>query len=161
MDLESLVDAQHVFSVGMDNAWSFIFTMIFAAVGFLATLRQVFSEDHRSQARYKTLVRVVQIFMLVFVVNGIITLGDLSWRLNAVMASIQDKAISSGEKELLISAFQPYIFKPDWLLSACPAEYAKYCDHYFPISLIVFAPASIILILVLPMIAGFHPKAKS
>lgn len=161
MDLDALGHAQYVFSVGMDNAWSFIFTMIFAAVGFLATLRQVFSEDHRSQARYKVLVRVVQIAMFVFVINGIITLSDLAWRLNLVMSAIQEKAVAAGDSAALVSAFQPYVFKPQWLLDSCPPDLLQYCDHNLPISLLVFAPASIIVILLMPMIAGFHPKSKS
>ena len=133
--------------------------MIFAAVGFLATLRLVFSEDHRSQGRYRVLVRVVQVGMLVFVVNGIIALGELFFRLNTVMANIQAKAV--GESADLVRAFQPYVFKPQWMLDACPPEYMAYCDHHLPISLLVFAPAAVIVILLMPMIAGFHGRSSS
>ena len=161
MDLESLIDAQHVFSVGMDNAWSFIFTMIFAAVGFLATLRQVFSDDHRSQFRYKVLVRVVQIAMLVFVVNGIIALSDLFKRVNAIMAAIQEKAREEGANQALIESFQPYIFDVSEFAKMCPPDLQAYCDLQVPISLLVFTPASIIVILLMPMIAGFHRASKT
>lgn len=159
MDSETLMDAAMVYSVSIDNTWSFIFTMIFAAVGFLATLRQVFSDDHRSQGRYKVLVRVVQVGMLIFVINGIVALGELFYRLNTVMAAIQEKTV--GEGPALVRAFEPYVFKPQWMLDACPPDFMAYCDHNLPISLLVFAPAAVIVILLMPMIAGFHGRSSN
>ncbi|MEM9725333.1 MAG: hypothetical protein AAF909_07715 [Pseudomonadota bacterium] len=153
MDLQSLVEAALVYATSIDHTWSFIFTVIFAAVGFLATLRQVFSAEHRASPRYRRLILWVQMGMLVFMANGVWALKDLFDRHNAVLTAIQARATAAGEDPALVAAFQPYAVRPDWLQD-CPADPAFLCDLNLPLSVLIFAVGALVLLLLMPLIAG-------
>lgn len=153
MELESLMDAALVYGTGIDSTWSFVFTVTLATVGFLATLRQVFSAEHRRETRYRVLILWVQIGLFAFLVNGFFALKNLFERQNAVLTVIQERARAAGESPELVAAFTPYAVRPDWLEN-CPADPAILCELNLPISLLAFVAGAFVLILLMPMIAG-------
>lgn len=153
MEIEALMDAALVYGTGLGDTWSFLFTVILAAVGFLATLRQVFTSDHRSERRYRRLVFIVQVGLGAFMINGFVSLYDLFQRHNAVLAEIQARVRAAGESEALVLAFQPYAAMPEWLRE-CPADPPILCDLNLPISLIAYVVGGLLLLLLMPMIAG-------
>ena len=159
MDLESLMSAALVYGTSIDHTWSFVFTVIFAAVGFLVTMRQVFSPEHRSQRSYRRLVFWVQLGMFVFLANGAVALRDLFVRHNAILSTIQERARASGEDPALIDAFAPYAIMPEWLEN-CPADPPILCELNQPISVVIFVIGAIALVLLMPLIAGRERQTK-
>lgn len=160
MDTQELMIGLQVYTISLDNMWNFMFTVALAAVGFLATLRQVFDVEDRERRGYWGTVRTVQIGLAVFLSYGFFNMQALYSRLNQVLLALQEDARLGGEPEGLLNAFRPYALDPDLLREGCGALNDTQCflQSQSP-SLYGFGVASLFILMILPWIAGAHRRS--